>query len=440
MEELHYLGKGVQWRTSGERLTCRGEGASRHRPKLLRVIHAERVIPLEQEQEASPVIVLTLQCPECGERRFAFADDVAPCGEPSPASFPVRAETPLNVLQMALANGKSERHWQQDPPGRCYIYKHPRHEGIVQAPYETEDPAFMMTLIRAQDADSVLIAWNVIAHLLEQDEGRTDLPSGMTPAVLLDIYDLARRTGLIRKKTRQEVQRGMRKAWDALRALERYRVYSAGKAIDPETRREVQTQIEAPVIAFGSTERAAQQSLWREADVPIAQEVSLTRQWYLFLRDARYAIYCDGGGELAKLPASQPAGAWARSIGMLLLQQFRLNGAKPVHLSRAYLLTRLPPAVKPVEELLADVKHKARAGEYWNRAMRLLVRVQILQTPPEDDRPANGDWDAWLSHTLTFVPGTLPVRSLTKACSRLQTGNSRLQTGESRLQTGKIRS
>ncbi len=271
MEEVqHYLGKGVQWRTSGERLTCRGEGASRHRPKLLRVVHAEVVTPFEDEQEASTV--LFLQCPECGDRRFAYARDVVPCGDPSPASFPVRAETPLNVLQMALADGRSidapegKRHWQQDPPGRCYIYTHPKNAGVVHAPYETEDPAFMVTLIRAQDADSVLIAWNVIAHLLAQDEGRADLPSGMTPSVLVDIYDLACRTGLIRSRKRAEVQRGMRKAWDALRALERYRVYSEGRAIDPETHKEIQTRIESPVIAFGSTERAAQQSLWREAD------------------------------------------------------------------------------------------------------------------------------------------------------------------------------
>lgn len=427
-----YIGKGVQWRSSGERLTCTGDAEHRHRPKLLRVVQVETLDPLPDGQPQNAALLL--QCPECGQMRYAFANDVVPCGEPAPERFPARAEPPLHVLQQALVDGKTidaptpdRQHWKHYPPGRLYVYQHPKHAGYIQAPYGDEDPAFMQTLIRSTDADSVLVVWCVLANLLAQDEGRDDIPAGMTPTVIVDIYDTARRVGLIRNKSksRKDTLHGMRKVWDALRALERYRVYSEGKGIDPETRKEIRTVLESPLIMFGSTERAIQPSLWKEASTPKAQEISLTTQWYWYLKDARYAIYIEGGEALAKLPARQPAGAWARAIGMLLLQQFRLNGGKPVVLSRRYLLFRLPAAVKPAEELLADVDHKGRAQEYWDRAMRHLVRVQILAHPPQDDAPANGDWDAWLERKLTFVPGALPLRALRGLPADSQDGKER---------------
>lgn len=417
-----YIGKGVQWRSSGERFTCTGNAENRHRPKLLRVVQVDTVDRLPDGQEQPQNVALLLKCPECGQMQYAFAKDVTPCGEPAPEQFPVRVEPPLHVLQQAMVDGRTvdapnpnRQYWKHYPPGRLYVYQHPTHRGsYVQAPYGDEDPAFMQTLIRAQDADSVLVAWCIIATLLAQDEGRDDIPAGMTPTVIADIYDTARRVGLIRNrsKTRNDTLRGMRKVWDALRALERYRVYSEGRGIDPETRKEVRTVLESPVIMFGSTERAIQPSLWKEADVPVAQEVSLTSQWYWYLKDARYAIYMEGGEALAKLPARQASGAWARAIGMLLLQQFRLNGGKPVALSRRYLLTRLPAAVQPAEQLLNDLKHRDRAEDYWRKAMRHLVSIGILAHPPQDDAPANGDWDGWLERKLTFVPGALPLRAL----------------------------
>lgn len=368
-----------------------------------------------------PNAALLLKCPECGEVRYTFAKDVVPCGEPAPERFPVRAEPPLYVLQQAMVDGKTidaptpdRQHWKHYPPGRVYVYQHPKHGGYIQAPYGDEDPAFMEALIKQQSVDGLLVVWCLIAQLLAQDEGRDDIPAGMTPTVIVDIYDMARRVGLIRNraKSRKDTLHGMRKVWDTLRALERYRVYSEGRGIDPETRQEVRTVLESPLIMFGSTERATQPSLWTEASVPVAVEVSLTTEWYRYLKDPRYAIYIEGGEALAKLPARQPAGAWARAIGMLVLQQFRLNGGKPVVLSRRYLLTRLPAAVQPAEQLLADVDHKGRAQQYWGRAIRYLVQVGILAHPPQDDAPANGDWDAWLERKLTFVPGALPLTAL----------------------------
>lgn len=417
-EEQGWIGMGVRWRTSGERIMCRGRDAeTRHRPKLMRVVHVlpnpirlGASVPEERDDGAG----LVLECPECKDTTWVYSGQVSPCGEDAPEEFPVRAGGALILLQQSMADGRTMQGWKDYPAGRYWVYQHEKHSGHIRAPYENEDPAFMGALVRAQDADSLLVVWNVIANLLAQDGGRDDLPAGMTPTVMVDIYDTARRTGLIRRRgnDRKERTQGMQKVWDALRAMERYRVHSEGHARDPDTHKEVRTVLEHPLIVFGSTERALQPSLWKEADVPVAVEVTLTRSWYTYLRDSRYSIYIDGGGALAKLPARQPAGAWARAIGMLLLQQFRLNGGKPVSLTRKFLLTRLPASVQPAEQLLNDPKHRNRAQEYWDKAMHHLVRVGILAHPPEDDAPANGDWDGWMQHKLTFVPGTLPLRAL----------------------------
>jgi hypothetical protein len=124
------------------------------------------------------------------------------------------------------------------------------------------------------------------------------------------------------------------------------------------------------------------------------------------------AVYIAGGEVLAKFPPRQTAGAWARVMGLVLLQQFRWQKDKwqkgePVTVSRRHVLTQVPPAKTPPEELLTNPKNRNRAPDYWRKAVELLTQAGILACRPDGDTPCTGDWEAWLDAKLKWTPGAV---------------------------------
>ena len=408
-----WLGCGVKWRTSGEKILCKGEVAGhKHRPTLMLVVNVmpvDRVEPAAEPHDASYVLVL--QCPTCKHETFGCSWEVEPCGSDSAKAFPVRCDPPTHTLMRAMADGRDFRHWKHTPD--MLVHQSPDNpNGYVQAPFEECEAVFVESLIRNLDADSCIIAMGVLATVLK---GADEEAKG----VLVDIYETAIQSGLVRNR-QFRVEEAMRKVWHAVYALTRLKVsYNPGTIRDPHTRQIIATIDRAsPLLLAGERDVDArrrnlppqQLSIWEQAQTPIAVWVMLNPHWRELLTSFDRGLYIAGGEVLATFPPRQTAGAWARVMGLLLLGQFRWQKGKPVTTTRRYLLTRLPPAKTPVQPLLDDPKTRKRAQEYWNRALRLLVNAGIVASPPADDTPVNGNGNAWLDAKLTFTPGELVQR------------------------------
>ena len=409
-----WLGCGVKWRKNGEKIHCNGEvSGHKHRATLMLLVDVmpvEHVEPAGEPHNASYVLVL--QCPTCKHTTFQHTCEVEPCGADAAEAFPVRCDPPTHTLMRAMADGRDFRHWKHATD--MLVHQAPDNpNGYVQAPFEECEAVFVESLIRNLDADSCIIAMGVLATVLK---GTEEEPKG----VLVDIYETAIQSGLVRNRHQFNVEVAMRKVWNAVYALTRLKVsYNPGKIRDPRTKQIIATIDRAsPLMLAGERDvdprrrnlPPQQLSIWEQAQTPIAVWVMLNPHWRELLTSFDRGLYIAGGEVLAKFPPRQTAGAWARVMGLLLLGQFRWQRGKPVTTTRRYLLTTLPPAKTPVEPLLSDHKTRKRAQEYWNRALRLLVNAGIVASPPADDTPVNGDPDAWLDAKLTFAPGELVQR------------------------------
>jgi hypothetical protein len=132
---------------------------------------------------------------------------------------------------------------------------------------------------------------------------------------------------------------------------------------------------------------------------------------------------------LAKIPARQPSGAWARRIGLALLQRWREEAqraevrevgenrrltARFPPVTRRELFEELPLAPDPFEILGGH--NPKRARDYWEGAITWLYRVRFISRNVPHARPQTHDpkkkpqmtsrgWkEAWLNEPLDLRP------------------------------------
>ena len=407
-----WLGKGLRWRRNGTKFVCQGDERGRHRDALMRV---ERVAwPEWSAHDDETVLILDLRCPTCNRQMSfnAFSSEVEPCGEDTAKEFPVRCDPAMHPLLVSMADGRTLQNWQRTLD--MFVYENNRlRDTVVQAPFDEWEAVFVESLIRSLDADSVIITFGLIATLLKHGER-----FGFGQPVLVDIYDTAQQSGLVRNRDYREVD-AMRKVWHTIKALQRFRVCYRGTEVrDPRTKALIATVERVPLlvevgdIVPDNSPRGWQRSIWEEADTPIAVYLMLNQRWMQLLTQTDRAVYIAGGEVLAKLPPRQTAGAWARVMGLVLLQQFRWQKDKwqkgePVTVSRRHVLTQVQPAKTPPEELLTNPKNRNRAPDYWRKAVELLTQAGILACRPDGDTPCTGDWEAWLDAKLKWTPGAV---------------------------------
>lgn len=119
-----------------------------------------------------------------------------------------------------------------------------------------------------------------------------------------------------------------------------------------------------------------------------------------------YLPYCGTINALARIPAGQIAGDWARSIGLTVLFGGRMNAAREgsnVTRTRRVLLTTHPPN-KSVDEILRG-GNPQRARAYFTQALGILRERGVIEAfqEPATAYPRQGWADQWLDEEVPVV-------------------------------------
>lgn len=122
---------------------------------------------------------------------------------------------------------------------------------------------------------------------------------------------------------------------------------------------------------------------------------------------------------LAQIPSGKAAGAWARCIGMVLLQLWREGASRAVReengetivqwrpFTRRQLLDASLGAEPSVKDVLAS-DHPTRAIEYWNDAIKMLKDIGFIAEYREVSEVPDirqGWTEKWLNQKLDITPG-----------------------------------
>lgn len=183
------------------------------------------------------------------------------------------------------------------------------------------------------------------------------------------------------------------------------------------------------------------------SQIPLRVEVILTKDWERLLFDANLAQYLPCGEKIGAIPAGQTSGAWARMIGLALMNTWRrepqkaiysyasavLNGPNPpadeeiysrleamqafcekaglLKITRREVLYHYTPAKTNPHEMESS---RQRAIDYWLQALKHLHRRGIVAKAGEAVRTKKDierklpryNWlDDWLDEVVDIRPG-----------------------------------
>jgi hypothetical protein len=92
---------------------------------------------------------------------------------------------------------------------------------------------------------------------------------------------------------------------------------------DPHTRKEIDTEVSTSVRRVMQRRDAAQGSLPLGGDAPVAAEIAISSTIAQLIQSPHTAQFLPMGEVLGALPGGKPAGAWARVIGLALMNFWR---------------------------------------------------------------------------------------------------------------------
>jgi hypothetical protein len=124
-----------------------------------------------------------------------------------------------------------------------------------------------------------------------------------------------------------------------------------------------------------------QPSLLPAYEVPLRVELMITREWVRLLTHSGLAQYLPLGELLGAIPGDQASGAWARCIGLALVNLWRRQPkaimAGTLRPTRHELLDHYLPKTALPEEILSST-NPFRARKYWSQALGILCENGFL--------------------------------------------------------------
>ncbi len=344
-------------------------------------------------------------------------------------AFNVHTTQEADVFLRAAADGAIGEHWNNDAKQNARIWNDNSTHHVRVLASESRDLDALARMTGAQDADSCLIALYVMNAVAPSEP----LPAPLRRGEWIDLLDVARKTGILTHESREERQRAMRKVWDLLvfGSIAEVRGARSTPYYDKATGTSLSTQIASPVWALGGRVTQETPDLYGDVSIPLRQEILLTKDWERLLLDPCLAQYLPCGELLGAIPAGKVAGAWARVIGLALMNLWRrepvraIDGAvKP---TRRELVTRYAPSKALPQEVL-DSANPRRAIIYWVGALEFLVEQRILAKVGEAARsvedtcsglPRYGWQDQWLDEHVDLKPGPAVVDAIRGRADKL---------------------
>jgi hypothetical protein len=298
-----------------------------------------------------------------------------------------------------------------------------------------------LTLVSRQDADFGLVLNCVVSHFA----ARPPAPPGMEASAWFSLGELARVIDSNYANYDRDGKREVRRrVWRYLRFGAASTVVGARSYVVKRRGGERLTvRVSGPIWHVGEREEhpAALRSD-RSSDaywaLPAYVKIIMERTWVKTFTESDLRQYVPFAERLAKIPGRQPAGAWARSIGQGLMEDWRRNPpgkGRRYPRTREWLLTHLLPRTSPLGDP-ALRRNPARVVDYYAGALRTLVEFEVLADEGEallasQHRPGNpilrskdkdqdkGSGKGWLERWLQEEPVLEPHEDILKVLLEL---------------------
>lgn len=197
-------------------------------------------------------------------------------------------------------------------------------------------------------------------------------------------------------------------------------------------KQEISTRIDVPLWSIGAIQSSEigliplfgpPDAFFHAEDVPLRAELLLSSVWLPLLTNPVLMQYLPLGELLSAIPPNQPAGAWARVMGVILARKWRMkpqeSSAGTFTVSRRELLMHYIPRTGPVQDVLTG-NVPGRAIDFWSQALVYLVECGYLSAKGEaaegiakqklnsEGQPITrrkGWQNEWLNAEVCLLPG-----------------------------------
>ncbi|MDP8909299.1 MAG: hypothetical protein M3N47_09340 [Chloroflexota bacterium] len=334
-----------------------------------------------------------------------------------PKLLPQQTFQEMRNVGIGLADGPSGRRWVEvegEPAMFHAVDGQPIHVRFSPSSLLLtlwNEPAAYAQLraeLKQAGAPAVLLAHVVVGLVIEQGE------------VTIALDDLRRLIGWKRREAAL-IDEQRHRVWRMLLLIESLKVIGKrpGTYNDPRTRQVIDTAGRDPLIVVRGARYATGPSTGQ--DVPI--DVTIIAGAWIDEHRGNRQVLTDFGDvlKLANIPAGQPAGAWAQSVGLALNQRWRERAARAdiarvgedahttvrfgQHFTRRDLLEMF--RAEPYYQDVLGGPNPSRARKHWDDAIKLLKGAGVIGYYAEVEQLPAGrqGWQAaWLAQPLDIRP------------------------------------
>jgi len=327
-------------------------------------------------------------------------------------AYSVKTAQEWQAIGEAAANGSAGTYWETDEQARTRSYRRKELNHSVKLSLLPDDTPemgtdFLESLTSKMSVTSTF-ALMYIGDLLVE-----------TGSAWVDLNDVAKKIG--RNPARKEDYAHCRRdVFDYITFGERAVVIGERSIayIDKPTKRTISTNIHSSLWKITDTQRPDQLSLLNDpiyGDTPVAVRLSLSSQWQDLMQHPDTRQFLPFGELLGSIPGKKPSGAYARVMGLMLLNFWRrksleaLNGT--CYQTRRELLMTYQPEVALPQEVL-DGKNPGRLIESYYDALSILRDLGIVAATgdavPHKDRREGLKEQGWDKQFLAAVPSIHP--------------------------------
>ena len=358
-------------------------------------------------------------------------------------SLPLLSASGLNIytgqetteLFGAVSNGKRNRNYKTDEQLDLFFYERPGATHRVQLfPDADYDLSAYQTLAAQQDLDGVFVLSSIITRLAPFD---LELAPEKNCA-WVDLDELAERAGLLTgKRGIQEDEAVRLRVYNFIRFGQRAQIIGA-RSIEYYPKRSgregkaIPTFISHPLWTADATKWPGKPN---DGLAPLSMRLTMTPEVVPLFSNPDLAQFMQGGERIAAIAGGKPSGAWARSMGLALMLEWRQYMREAVNgtllITRRKLLETFPPKIAPVTEVF-NSSDPGHAKTFWSGALQELANEGVVHRkgeastgakpgegpehkgPDGSTLPRQGWQKAWLDTEVRLYPGSLFHDNLTK--------------------------
>ena len=315
------------------------------------------------------------------------------------------------ALGEAAAKGASAINWSTDPQNGIRTWARPGLPHKIQIkPLPDEAGGMLETLTGKLSVTSTYALLYISSLLVSSGDAWIDL-SDVAAKVGRDPRSSAE-TAQCRQEVHDTIVYGDRAIVIGERSIPYF---------DKTTKKTINTHIHSALWRVTDTQYPEQLSLY--GGTPAKVRLVLSAQFQAILENPALRQILPFGELLGSIPGKRAAGAYARAIGLMLVNFWRRRPdyalCSKCFQTRRELLTTYPPEVAPPQEVL-DGKNPKRAIEYYYGGLGILRDLGIVAptgdaNPHKDRREGlpEQEWqEKWLNAVPDIHPGSIMLPAL----------------------------